>query len=293
MLPTAPAWFRFRTGEAIHLGAFEPADAPDTGTWFDLGAQDVHALLGRGALRLDDLGARIRQGRPMPQPTAFCVPVPRPGKILCVARNYAQHAREFGAEPPAEPIFFAKLPDTLVAHGEPVVLPHWLTTRIDHEAELGLVLGFDDADRHGAKYIGTDEAARLVAGYTPINDVTARKLQGDDRDQKHPWLRSKSFDTFCPVGPFVVPADAIRGDDLELTMTVNGELRQRARTSAMLFPIGRVLFAMARCTTLRPGDLIATGTPAGVGPIADGDVMACTIEGLGTLQNPVVRERAR
>jgi 2-keto-4-pentenoate hydratase/2-oxohepta-3-ene-1,7-dioic acid hydratase in catechol pathway len=288
-LPLQPAWFRFRAGDTVHVGAFDP----DGARWFDLGPLDVQALLARGALRAHDLRARLQQARAMPAPAAqaFAVPVPRPGKILCVAKNYVKHAREFGAEAPGEPIFFAKLPDTLVAHGQPVVLPHWLTTRVDHEAELGLVLGFDDREARGRKYVAATDAQGLVAGYTIVNDVTARTLQGQDREQKYPWLRSKSFDTFCPVGPFVVPADAIDGADLEIVMTVNGQVRQRARTREMVFGVARLLEAMARCTTLRPGDLVATGTPEGVGPVADGDEMAASIEGLGTLRNPVARER--
>jgi 2-keto-4-pentenoate hydratase/2-oxohepta-3-ene-1,7-dioic acid hydratase in catechol pathway len=253
----------------------------------------VHALLLRGALRKDDLLARLRAGRPMQPPARYEVPLPRPGKILCLAKNYVAHAREFGAEAPAEPIFFAKLPDTLVAHGEPVVIPHWLDTRVDHEAELGVVLGFDDPRQRGAKYTGGADAMALVAGYTLLNDVTARKLQGTDRDQKYPWLRSKSFDTFCPLGPMVVPADALDASDLAITMTVNGEVRQQARTSQMVFPIEQALAAMARCTTLRPGDLVAMGTPEGVGPIRDGDRMRVSIEKLGELENPVVREAPR
>lgn len=288
VLPAAPAWFRFRHGSAVHLGAFEP----DGARWFDLGPQDVMRLLAEGALRCDDLRARQRHGRPMPAPDRFELPVPQPGKILCVAKNYVAHAREFGAEAPPEPIFFAKLPDTLVPHEAPVVLPYWLDTRVDHEAELGLVLGFADPDAHGAKYVSGAAASALVAGYTLLDDITARKLQGTDRDQKYPWLRSKSFDTFCPVGPWVVPADALDAGDLRVTMTVNGELRQDARTSQMVFDVPTALAAMARCTTLRPGDLIAMGTPEGVGPIREGDRLVVAIERLGELCNPVVREPA-
>lgn len=217
-------------------------------------------------------------------------PVPRPGKILCLAKNYVAHAKEMGGEAPPEPIFFAKLPDTLLAHGEAVVIPHWLETRVDHEAELGLVLGFADPAGRGAKYVDADAATALVAGYTPLNDVTARKLQGQDREQKYPWLRSKALDTFCPVGPFVVPADALDAGNLRVVMRVNGAVRQAANTREMVFPIGAALAAMARCTTLRPGDLIAMGTPEGVGPVVDGDVMEVEVEGLGVLRNPVRRE---
>jgi 2-keto-4-pentenoate hydratase/2-oxohepta-3-ene-1,7-dioic acid hydratase in catechol pathway len=287
-LPAVPGWFRFHRGRGVHLGAVDPAGP----RWFDLGPLDVHALLREGALRSADLAARMRAARAMDAPARFAVPLPRPGKILCLAKNYVAHAREFGAEAPKEPIFFAKLPDTLLPHGADVVLPHWLETRVDHEAELGLVLGFADPDDRGAKYVAEGGALALVAGYTALNDVTARKLQGQDRDQKYPWLRSKSFDTFCPVGPFVVPADAIDAGDLLVTMRVNGEVRQQARTREMVFSVEQALVAMARCTTLRPGDLVAMGTPEGVGPIAPGDRLEVEIERLGTLRNSVVREPA-
>jgi 2-keto-4-pentenoate hydratase/2-oxohepta-3-ene-1,7-dioic acid hydratase in catechol pathway len=248
------------------------------------------ALLRRGGLRVDDLKQRAEAGRPMVAPAEFEVPLPQPGTILCVARNYRAHARELGNELPAEPVFFAKLAETLVAHGRPVVLPCWLEGRVDHEAELGVVLGFDDTDGRGARYVDAETAVTLCAGYTIVNDVTARALQTADRDKKLPWLRSKSLDTFCPAGPFVVPADAISAADLEITLRVDGRERQRGRTSDMVFPIGELLAAMARCTTLRPGDLIATGTPAGVGPIEPGATMEVEIEGLGLLRNPVARE---
>jgi 2-keto-4-pentenoate hydratase/2-oxohepta-3-ene-1,7-dioic acid hydratase in catechol pathway len=289
VLPAMPAWFRFAHGTAAHLGAVDPASR----RWFDLGPLDVAVLLARGDLRAADLAARMQRAPTMPQPSQFLKPVAQPGKILCLAKNYVAHAREFGAEAPPEPIFFAKLPDTLVAHEEPVVIPHWLDTRVDHEAELALVLGFADPSGRGAKYVDAAGARALVAGYTLLNDVTARKLQGQDRDQKHPWLRSKSFDTSCPVGPFVVPADALDAGDLRITMRVNGVVRQDARTSAMVFGIVPALLAMARVTTLRPGDLIAMGTPEGVGPVVPGDVMEVEIEKLGVLRNRVTKEPPR
>ena len=289
-LPACPAWFRFvRDGSAV-LGAVDASGSDDR--WFDLGPLDVVALLHTGALNEQDLADRIARAATIRRPERFLSPVPRGGKILCLAKNYVKHAREFGAEAPKEPIFFAKLPDTLVAHGDDVVIPHWLETRVDHEAELGLVLGFADPETSGRKNVAESEAPALVAGYTLINDVTARKLQGQDRDQKYPWLRAKALDTFCPAGPFVVPADAIDASDLRLLMRVNGEVRQDARTGAMVFSIPQALHAMARCTTLRPGDLIAMGTPEGVSPVVPGDRMEVEIEGLGILQNPVVKEAA-
>lgn len=287
-MPAVPAWFRYDAAGAAHLGAVDPTGA--AARWFDLGPLDVVALLADGALLKGDLAARIARAREIGVPARFLPPLPRGGKILCLAKNYVAHAKEMGGDAPAEPIFFAKLPDTLVAHGDDVVIPHWLATRVDHEAELGLVLGFADPERHGRKNVAAADASALVAGYTPLNDVTARKLQGQDREHKYPWLRSKSLDTFCPAGPFVVPADALDAGDLRVTMRVNGELRQDARTSAMVFPIGEALAAMARCTTLRPGDLVAMGTPEGVGPVVPGDVMEVAVEGLGVLQNRVVKE---
>ncbi|MBL9078794.1 MAG: fumarylacetoacetate hydrolase family protein [Planctomycetes bacterium] len=286
VLPAVPAWFRYRHEGTARLGAVDPRGPK----FVDLGPLDVHALLAAGALRQHDLAERIRGGVAIAAPTAFLPPVPRPGKILCLAKNYVAHAREFGAEAPTEPIFFAKLPDTLVGHGDDVVIPRWLDSRVDHEAELGLVLGFADPAGRGAKYVEGPAACALVAGYTLLNDVTARKLQGQDREHKYPWLRSKALDTFCPVGPFVVPADALDVSDLQITMRVDGAVRQQARTSAMVFGIAAALAAMARCTTLRPGDLIAMGTPEGVGPVVPGNVMAVEIERLGVLQNRVVKE---
>jgi 2-keto-4-pentenoate hydratase/2-oxohepta-3-ene-1,7-dioic acid hydratase in catechol pathway len=285
-LPAVPAWFRFHAGAAVHTGVVDP-QGPH---WFDLGPLDVHVLLEQGALTAADVQARCAYARRIDAPQRFSVPVPRPGKILCLAKNYTAHAKEFGAEAPREPIFFAKLPDTLAAHGEPVVIPHWLETRVDHEAELGLVLGFADPDRRGRRDVAAGDARALVAGYTCLNDVTARKLQGQDRDQKYPWLRSKAIDTFCPLGPFVVPADAVDASDLEITMTVNGEVRQRARTSAMVFAVDVALAAMSQVTTLRPGDLVAMGTPEGVGSVVAGDSMTVAIEKLGALTNAVQKQ---
>ena len=286
-MPAVPAWCRFVGDDGgARLGAVDPS----AGRFVDLGPLDVVALLAAGALRAADLAVRIAKAPTIAAPTRFLPPVARGGKILCLAKNYVAHAKEFGAEAPPEPIFFAKLPDTLVAHGDDVVIPHWLDTRVDHEAELGLVLGFHDPHGKGAKRFDAASASSLVAGYTLLNDVTARKLQGQDRDQKYPWLRSKSFDTSCPVGPFVVPADAVDASDLRITMRVNGAVRQDARTSAMVFGVAPALLAMARVTTLRPGDLIAMGTPEGVGPVVPGDVMEVEVERLGVLRNRVAKE---
>ncbi|MCR9247131.1 MAG: fumarylacetoacetate hydrolase family protein [bacterium] len=298
-LPAAPAWFRFLPASGSpHLGAVDPVAvdpvavdplAGAEGRFVDLGPIDPQALLLAGGLSAADLAQRIAAGSAMAAPARILQPVPRPGKVLCLAKNYVAHAAEFGAKPPAEPIFFAKLPDSLCGPGDPVVIPHWLETRVDHEAELALILGFEDPERRGRKDVAEADALALVAGYTPLNDVTARKLQGQDREHKYPWLRAKALDTFCPFGPFVVPRDGVDASDLEITMRVNGEVRQHARTSAMVFSIAQALAAMSRVTTLRSGDVIAMGTPEGVSAVHPGDEMAVEVEGLGVLRNPVVK----
>jgi 2-keto-4-pentenoate hydratase/2-oxohepta-3-ene-1,7-dioic acid hydratase in catechol pathway len=290
VLPLSPAWFVHRVGGARHLGVVDP-DGP---LFVDCGPHDVLAMLASGGLGRTNVRGLLRAGTALePDAIVFEVPVARPGKILCLGKNFAAHAREFGAEVPDEPIFFTKLPDTLLPHGGTVLLPHWVETRIDHEIELAVVLGFDDPDGRGRKYVPPAEAMDLVEGYTLLNDVTARRMQGDDRGAQQPWLRSKSFDTFCPFGPWVVPADAFPGrPDLAIDLWVGDEHRQSSRTGLMVVDVPHAIAFLSRHTTLRPGDVIAMGTPEGVGPIADGDLMVGAIEGIGQLRNPVAREAA-
>lgn len=198
-----------------------------------------------------------------------------PSKIVCVGRNYADHAAELGNAMPAEPLLFLKPPSAIVAHGEAIVLPP-ASERVEHEGELGVVIGrrcknLDD-DRDPLQY---------VFGYTCLNDVTARDLQRRDVQ----FTRGKSFDTFCPVGPVVVTG--VDPSDLRVTTRVNGQTRQDARTSLMAFPVPFLIRYISRVMTLEPGDLIATGTPAGVGQLLDGDEVEVEVEGIGTLRNPV------
>lgn len=296
--PDRVAWFFHRVGGhpggrpgrrdgERRLGVFDP----EKDRFLDRGPVDELAALADGSFGHHNL--LIRGAEPMIEEPIFDVPVARPSKILCLGKNYAAHAAEFGAEVPEEPIFFTKFWDTMIPHGAPIVLPHWIDSRIDHEIELAVILGFDDPDGRGRKYVDREHAMDLVAGYTIVNDVTARRMQGDDRSLKHPWLRSKSFDTFCPIGPWVVPArDLPEAADITIQLHVNDELRQKSSTSLMVTDIPHAIEYVSRHTTLRPGDILATGTPQGVGPIDDGDVVTCHIEGIGTLRNPVVRERA-
>jgi 2-keto-4-pentenoate hydratase/2-oxohepta-3-ene-1,7-dioic acid hydratase in catechol pathway len=213
------------------------------------------------------------------------LPIPRPSKIFGIGQNYKAHAKELNHQLPTELLFFSKAPSSLIRHENVIVIPQWMNDRVDHEAELALVIGKE------AKNVLKDEAMSYLAGYTIANDVTARSMQKQDMENRHPWYRSKSFDTFCPLGPYLVPADEIPDPDkLEIQLTVNGETRQKAKTSDMIFKVPEIISHISKFMTLNPGDIIATGTPEGVSPIQDDDVIEITISGLGTLRNHVKKE---
>jgi 2-keto-4-pentenoate hydratase/2-oxohepta-3-ene-1,7-dioic acid hydratase in catechol pathway len=201
----------------------------------------------------------------------------KPGKILGVGRNYLAHAKELGNEVPAEPLIFLKPPTALLEPGGTIRLPS-VSKQVEHEAEIGVIVG------RRLRHASPDEAERAIGGYTCVNDVTARDLQRTDGQ----WTRAKGFDTFCPVGPRVVSNVDWRG--LEIRCRVNGEQRQQAKATEMHFPIPFLLSYISGVMTLEPGDLIATGTPAGVGPLKDGDVVEVEIPGIGVLSNPVRNE---
>jgi 2-keto-4-pentenoate hydratase/2-oxohepta-3-ene-1,7-dioic acid hydratase in catechol pathway len=206
------------------------------------------------------------------------LPAVSPSKIVCVGRNYAEHAKELGNEVPKEPLIFLKPPSSLNAHGSPVSYPA-LSQRVDFEGELGVVIG------RRARRIQAADYLKYVAGYTIVNDVTARDLQKKDGQ----WTRGKGFDTFCPVGPWWAPKEEVEFDALRVITRVNGEVRQEAPVTDMLFSVGAVLEFISQCMTLEPGDLIATGTPPGVGPVQPGDCVQVEIPGLGILENLVER----
>ena len=198
-----------------------------------------------------------------------------PSKIICVGRNYQAHAAELGNPMPAEPLLFLKAPSSIIGDGEAIVLPSE-SSDVQHEGELGVVIG------RTAHHIRDDEdALSYVLGYTCVNDVTARDLQKKDVQ----FTRAKSFDTFCPVGPVIVTN--INPDDLELVTRVNGKVRQLGRTSAMAFSVAHLIRYIARIMTLLHGDLIITGTPAGVSTLRAGDVVEVEVSGLGILRNNV------
>jgi 5-oxopent-3-ene-1,2,5-tricarboxylate decarboxylase/2-hydroxyhepta-2,4-diene-1,7-dioate isomerase len=215
----------------------------------------------------------------------FGVPIQRPSKIIAIGRNYLAHVKELKHEVPSEPIFFSKAPSSLIPHETDIVIPAWLDGRVDHEAELALIIG--KTCRNAAE----DAAMEYIAGYSIVNDVTARTMQKEDIEHGNPWFRSKSIDTFCPMGPYIVPADDLASPEkLEIQLTINGETKQKARVSSMIFPLPKLVSAVSRYMTLEPGDIIATGTPEGVSPINGGDVIEITVTGLGTLRNKVVKE---
>jgi len=213
--------------------------------------------------------------------------IPRPGKIVCVGLNYRDHAAEGGQDLPKAPLLFAKWPNTLIGDGEPVVLPPE-STQVDYEAELGVVIGAK------AKRVSENDALDHVAGYICVNDVSARDLQFADGQ----WTRGKSPDTFCPVGPRLVPREEIADPQaLAIRCIVNGEALQDSSTAQMIFSVAEIIAYTSQIVTLEPGDLIATGTPAGVGIfrdpkvlLKDGDEVSVEIEGLGTLTNPFIKE---
>jgi 2-keto-4-pentenoate hydratase/2-oxohepta-3-ene-1,7-dioic acid hydratase in catechol pathway len=198
-----------------------------------------------------------------------------PSKIVAVARNYADHAKELQNEVPKEPLFFLKPPSAVIGPGDPIRLPAW-SAEVHHEAELGVVVGTR------MRAVPADQVRELLLGFTCLNDVTARDVQ---RAEKH-FTRSKGADTFCPIGPWVeteLPAEGVA-----ISCRVDGEVRQQGHSRDMIFGIEALLSFISHVMTLEPGDVVATGTPAGVGPLRAGQNVEVEIEGIGLLQNPVV-----
>lgn len=219
-------------------------------------------------------------------PTGELLPAVDPArvaKILCLGKNFHAHAAEFGEEVPKDPLFFNKLPETLVGHGSQVRVPATYSDRYDHEAELVVVIGTQGCD------ITPEDAHAHIAGYTIANDLTARTLQKADREIGFPWFRAKNFPGSCPLGPCFLQASELDPTDLAITCHVNGELRQDSRTSLMVISIERAIAHLSTYFELYPGDLILMGTPAGVGPLEDGDQVSCTIEGIGELNSTIRR----
>ncbi len=269
---------------------FAPADRPSNPlAWFDTSekwfqtSRDTAIRLGSDAAARADARSK---GWLVPSEDAYWfAPVPRPGKIVCVGLNYRDHAEESGLAVPATPVIFSKFSSCVIAPGEPVVIPR-TSEKVDFEAELAVVIG-----RH-AKNVRADRAYDYVLGYTVFNDVTARDFQFGDGQ----WQRGKSCDTFAPMGATIVTTDEIPDPHtLRIKLTINGTTMQDSNTSQLIFSVPQIIEFITQSTSLEPGDVIATGTPAGVGfarkpPVflQAGDVMDIDIEKIGGLGNPVV-----
>lgn len=272
----------------------------DRATIRPLAVSDEAAALGVRSIVED-----AASGRPMPEAGAALplaavtldAPFPRPARnIFCVGKNYFDHAHEFarsgfdmsaasGAVPDA-PIIFSKVPESVIGPDHPILIDPAISTAIDYEAELAVIIGT------GGRGIPRDRAADHVFGYTIVNDVTARDIQARHKQ----WLLGKSQDTFCPMGPWVVSADAVRPEDMVVRCWVNDDLRQDAPATAMIFDVPTLISTISQGITLQPGDIIATGTPAGVGIgfdppryLREGDRVRIEISGIGTLENPIAR----
>jgi len=201
-----------------------------------------------------------------------------PGKIICVGRNYAEHAAELGNEVPPEPLIFLKPPSSVIGPDEPVIYPS-ISERVDHEGELALVIG------QRCRHLAEEDATEVIFGYTVANDVTARDLQRKDGQ----WTRGKGFDTFCPVGPWI--DTQFNPANRSVRCLVNDTVRQDGNTGLMIYSVERVLAFVTQFMTLEPGDLVLTGTPAGVSAVQPGDMMTVEVGGLGLLSNPVIHEK--
>ena len=264
---------RFAAGDQVSYGVVGEARENGSGGERDAAPGLVvaelagHPFGGRGGIRLTGASYPLASVR-------LLAPV-LPSKVVAIGKNYAGHVREMGGEPPAEPVLFLKPSTSVCGPGDPVRYPVGLTQRVDYEGELAVVIGRLCRDVPAA------QAGAVIFGYTCANDVTARDLQARDGQ----WARAKGFDTFCPLGPWIeTEADPA---DLALTTSVNGEVRQQARTSQLLHPVADLIAYASTVMTLLPGDVLLTGTPAGVGPLADGDEVSVSIEGIGTLTNEV------
>lgn len=264
---------RFQFENTLHYGLVEPVAGQETITRLLLYPPE------EANSKLEDAPSKAMN--PVALADAILFEPVRPSKIVCVGRNYRDHAAELGNEVPKEPLLFFKPPSALLAPGGTVRRLAFVE-RSDYEGELGIVIG-----KRCSKLAPEEDVRLYILGYTCVNDFTARDLQKKD-DQ---WARAKGFDTSCPVGPVVTTQlDPWAGVTLETR--VNGHVRQHGTTRDLIFPIDAVIRYIARVMTLFPGDLIATGTPAGVGPVVAGDVMEIEIEGIGILRNPVADETA-
>ncbi|ELZ85243.1 DUF2437 domain-containing protein [Haloferax sp. Atlit-6N] len=271
----APEWGAHRDGEVVPLSGLRE----------DVTVQNLNSP---GFLTVVEDAADAAEDQSVPvEDVKLLAPVPRPGKIVCVGLNYHDHAEEQDEEVPERPLLFGKAGTSVTNPGDPIVHPAAID-EVDYEVELGVVIG------QTAKNVDAEDAFDYVAGYTAINDVSGRDAQFDDGQ----FFRGKSYDTFAPMGPTFVPEADLDPHNLDVACRVNGETKQESNTSEFIFGVDEVVEYISNITTLRPGDVISTGTPGGVGIFRDppellapGDSVDVEIEGIGTLTNPVVAER--
>jgi len=263
---------------AVRCGAVVDGEMVDLGGW----SPDLLVLLATGLPALPSRGERF----PLSE-IEWCPPIPRPGKLVCVGLNYRSHLALLNEPVPEVPVLFSKPGSSLIGAGHPIQLPH-VTRQVDYEGELAVVIG-----RRG-KYISEHDALGYVAGYTCANDVSAHDIEF----RTSQWTSGKMLDTFCPLGPVLLTADEVPDPNaLRLRTTLNGETMQDQSTADMIFSVTALISYISSLATLEPGDIILTGTPAGLGCMRSpqvflkpGDRIAVTIDGIGTLDNPVIAE---
>lgn len=272
---------RFIAEEGVRYGLVNGVDGDETITHLLSGPQlQVSSAGVPDRIVMPDSSSAEALDKPIPMAKAkLLITLPLLSKILCVGRNYREHAKELGNEAPTEPLIFSKPPSSLLAPVGEIRRPA-ISERVDFEGELGVIIG------RTCHKLGDDEDVRdYILGYTCVNDVTARDLQKKDGQ----WTRAKGFDTFCPVGPAIATElDPWKGVTVETR--VNGTVRQQGTTADFIFPLDAIIRYISHVMTLMPGDLIATGTPSGVGPLDAGDVVEIKVAGVGTLRNTVVDE---
>lgn len=272
---------RFRLHNGPRYGLIQNVSGQDLIT-HSIAAPELHVTDSGVANRI--LLAPPSQAEPLSKPfsldeVTLLTPLPLLSKVICVGRNYKEHVNEMGNEVPKSPLIFFKPPSSVISNGEKIVRPK-LSQRVDHEGELGVVIG------RTCYKVGEDEDVRsYILGYTCVNDVTARDLQKTDGQ----WARAKGFDTFCPVGP-AINTELDPWNGVKVETRVNGKVRQTGTTADFIFPLDTIIRYISSVMTLLPGDIIATGTPAGVSPLQAGDTVEIAVEGVGVLKNPVVDE---
>lgn len=248
------------------------------------GPKTLDQLVEDPAKWLPAISEAIGSGEPVSsRPSRVLAPFHRPAPIIAIGLNYSDHCREFGVEPPKAPVVFVKLAPSVIGDGAPIEWAEGITKQVDWEAELGVVIGRE------ARGIGVHEALDYVFGYTVINDVTARDIQASEQQ----WVRAKSLNTFCPIGPVVVTTDEIADpSNLGIRSRVNGVVMQDSNTSELIFSVAQLVSYLSHSFTLNPGDIIATGTPLGVGAfrtpprfLNHGDVVEVEVDGIGLLSN--------